>query len=124
MLPYMSGKVAAGMGKQHLMHKGDAAGRPFNVCQNGLDPADNRHAAASYLGKASAMPSPVYSATQPSGETHSLIAVKRGAGPTAEQRRVGKECVSKCRSRWSPYTQDNNKPTQNSTKPRDNNRSS
>src|SRR3546814_5205085 len=27
------------------------------------------------------------------------------AGPTArsEERRVGKECVSTCRSRWSPY---------------------
>src|SRR3546814_12519498 len=23
--------------------------------------------------------------------------------PRAEERRVGKECVSKCRSRWSPY---------------------
>src|SRR3546814_16105950 len=29
-----------------------------------------------------------------------------GSGPTAirsEERRVGKECVSTCRSRWSPY---------------------
>src|SRR3546814_18291372 len=28
-----------------------------------------------------------------------------GAGRTvrSEERRVGKECVSKCRSRWSPY---------------------
>src|SRR3546814_14034973 len=24
-------------------------------------------------------------------------------GPRSEERRVGKECVSKCRSRWSPY---------------------
>src|SRR3546814_13481104 len=23
--------------------------------------------------------------------------------PRSEERRVGKECVSKCRSRWSPY---------------------
>src|SRR3546814_15656320 len=33
----------------------------------------------------------------------------KGSGPTAfsrnrsEERRVGKECVSTCRSRWSPY---------------------
>src|SRR3546814_11262736 len=25
------------------------------------------------------------------------------AGARSEERRVGKECVSKCRSRWSPY---------------------
>src|SRR3546814_6202046 len=27
----------------------------------------------------------------------------RGALPRSEERRVGKECVSTCRSRWSPY---------------------
>src|SRR3546814_8132246 len=27
----------------------------------------------------------------------------RGAAPRSEERRVGKECVSTCRSRWSPY---------------------
>src|SRR3546814_15954927 len=26
-----------------------------------------------------------------------------GLGPRSEERRVGKECVSTCRSRWSPY---------------------
>src|SRR3546814_4795080 len=26
-----------------------------------------------------------------------------GIGPRSEERRVGKECVSTCRSRWSPY---------------------
>src|SRR3546814_11251346 len=26
-----------------------------------------------------------------------------GAGSRSEERRVGKECVSTCRSRWSPY---------------------
>ena len=29
---------------------------------------------------------------------HAIIAVER-----SEERRVGKECVSTCRSRWSPY---------------------
>src|SRR3546814_19149587 len=28
---------------------------------------------------------------------------KAGFGDRSEERRVGKECVSKCRSRWSPY---------------------
>src|SRR3546814_12025790 len=27
----------------------------------------------------------------------------RGPGVRSEERRVGKECVSTCRSRWSPY---------------------
>src|SRR3546814_13658607 len=27
----------------------------------------------------------------------------RSARPRSEERRVGKECVSTCRSRWSPY---------------------
>src|SRR3546814_15492270 len=32
------------------------------------------------------------------------IADQRGGGlPRSEERRVGKECVSTCRSRWSPY---------------------
>src|SRR3546814_13682908 len=30
-----------------------------------------------------------------------LLALQRGR---SEERRVGKECVSTCRSRWSPYT--------------------
>src|SRR3546814_10711833 len=29
--------------------------------------------------------------------------VDREAGRRSEERRVGKECVSTCRSRWSPY---------------------
>src|SRR3546814_3037447 len=29
--------------------------------------------------------------------------VGRGDGARSEERRVGKECVSTCRSRWSPY---------------------
>src|SRR3546814_3475847 len=28
---------------------------------------------------------------------------RRAAGKRSEERRVGKECVSTCRSRWSPY---------------------
>src|SRR3546814_21122466 len=30
-------------------------------------------------------------------------------GQRSEERRVGKECVSTCRSRWSPYHKKNNK---------------
>src|SRR3546814_18785035 len=34
------------------------------------------------------------------GRTHADAACLRGR---SEERRVGKECVSTCRSRWSPY---------------------
>src|SRR3546814_14905797 len=33
----------------------------------------------------------------------------RSFGARSEERRVGKECVSTCRSRWSPYHQKKNK---------------
>src|SRR3546814_1266873 len=36
--------------------------------------------------------------TQPSANTGQLSIARR-----SEERRVGKECVSTCRSRWSPY---------------------
>src|SRR3546814_12039650 len=32
-----------------------------------------------------------------------IPAIKRGIEQRSEESRVGKECVSKCRSRWSPY---------------------
>src|SRR3546814_4957409 len=34
---------------------------------------------------------------------HRRIGIKRCRGKRSEKRRVGKECVSTCRSRWSPY---------------------
>src|SRR3546814_13339877 len=35
--------------------------------------------------------------------TPKLEPFKKGACHRSEERRVGKECVSTCRSRWSPY---------------------
>src|SRR3546814_20963637 len=38
------------------------------------------------------------------GVANSIAAVRAGAKQiSSEERRVGKECVSTCRSRWSPY---------------------
>src|SRR3546814_6948795 len=42
------------------------------------------------------------------GETSATTAVHR-----SEERRVGKECVSTCRSRWSPYHKKKKKNKQN-----------
>src|SRR3546814_12356910 len=48
------------------------------------------------------------SASAGTGKTQVLTArvlrlLLNGADPRSEERRVGKECVSTCRSRWSPY---------------------
>src|SRR3546814_15182789 len=32
-----------------------------------------------------------------------IVDLPPGTGDRSEERRVGKECVSTCRSRWSPY---------------------
>src|SRR3546814_4635526 len=37
------------------------------------------------------------------GAEAELLAVDEAGGGRSEERRVGKECVSTCRSRWSPY---------------------
>src|SRR3546814_19051834 len=37
------------------------------------------------------------------GDTAGFLNVPRIKGTSLEERRVGKECVSTCRSRWSPY---------------------
>src|SRR3546814_19440662 len=36
-------------------------------------------------------------------ELRKVVAAVQGARPRSEGRSVGKECVSTCRSRWSPY---------------------
>src|SRR3546814_16435186 len=37
------------------------------------------------------------------GDRHVLMAIELLQCPKSEERRVGKECVSKCRTRWWPY---------------------
>src|SRR3546814_20251745 len=39
--------------------------------------------------------------------THMLAFLRPGTLPRSEERRVGKECVSTCRSRWSQYNSKN-----------------
>src|SRR3546814_12134119 len=41
--------------------------------------------------------------TDISGLVDGALTVEAGATDRSEERRVGKECVSTCRSRWSPY---------------------
>src|SRR3546814_20659488 len=37
------------------------------------------------------------------GDVGFLLSMQRQGLGRSEERRVGKECVSRCRSRWSPY---------------------
>src|SRR3546814_20368613 len=46
----------------------------------------------------------IFGSTPLSGDQHSSDAVNHTVRGRSEERRVGKECVSTCRSRWSPYT--------------------
>ena len=58
---------------------------------------DGSAAATEYLRKSRAMWSDIVSETTP---------YRRGEMPKnagSEERRVGKECLTQCRSRWSPY---------------------
>src|SRR3546814_12426473 len=51
-------------------------------------------------------------------ETFAKISVKarrHAANNRSEERRVGKECVSTCRSRWSPYHKNKNERARNKT---------
>src|SRR3546814_15126320 len=57
----------------------------------------------------------------PVAVTKAFLAVEGGAAAASaavrsEERRVGKECVSTCRSRWSPYPLKNNNRTKRSQK--------
>ena len=38
-----------------------------------------------------------------SGASYALILFDQNLGDRSEERRVGKECLAVCRSRWSPY---------------------
>src|SRR3546814_5868212 len=44
-----------------------------------------------------------YGRSAPSRFARQATAAPGGDTPRSEERRVGKECVSTCRSRWSPY---------------------
>src|SRR3546814_14681250 len=45
-------------------------------------------------------------------DRHARALEAPGAECRSEERRVGKECVSKCRSRWSPYHNKKKKKTE------------
>src|SRR3546814_15859373 len=57
------------------------------------------------------VPQEVHVAALVCGAGQHLADRRAQAGMRSEERRVGKECGSTCRSRWSPYAQKKNKAT-------------
>src|SRR3546814_15393213 len=70
----------------------------------GQVPVQNEPAACTYAGNACSAhtEAAMRPAARGSCKLQAGLHKKRGAR-RSEERRVGKECVSKCRSRWSPY---------------------
>src|SRR3546814_16134892 len=74
-----------------------------DVCSSDLAPGAKRVSASATASITSAVASmPVFTASTP-------ISVVTSSICRSEERRVGKECVSTCRSRWSPYHSKKNK---------------
>src|SRR3546814_8473732 len=90
--------------KQALAHVYAALGQSSLYLIGAADFETARHAAGIFAGTLRA--SPAYSdvSLELSSDPAELDAA---SGPArllrSEERRVGKECVSTCRSRWSPY---------------------
>src|SRR3546814_18087063 len=80
------------VGEAYRVDQDELAKRPFN-------PKDRRS-----WGKGGSAPLLEYQCDTSS--THGLVFAGAGGFTStsrSEERRVGKECVSKCSSRWSPY---------------------
>src|SRR3546814_1349028 len=73
-----------------------------DVCSSDLHPAgqlDVAHALAAHLGQGD-LDAALFADN--AAVLHALVLAAQ-ALVRSEERRVGKECVSTCRSRWSPY---------------------
>src|SRR3546814_16629612 len=75
-------------------------GQMRNELNRGRAGADDRHLLVAQLGEIGVAPAAAGVVIVPAGgvEDLALELVDR-----SEERRVGNECVSTCRSRWSPY---------------------
>src|SRR3546814_1784242 len=79
-----------------------------DVCSSDLDPVEVLPAAqAAWLPRSAAAPRPEADFRRLDAAPFAALAMPPMPAPTlaerSEERRVGKECVSTCRSRWSPY---------------------
>src|SRR3546814_13281738 len=78
----------------HTWHHPDAM--LVDIVKNGLVPG--KTAPAGYVSDM-----PAYRDILSDQEIIAVLTYIKSSWPRSEERRVGKECVSTCRSRWSPY---------------------
>src|SRR3546814_13933250 len=80
--------------------------RPFGACC-GAEPVDHRVEQRLGAGGVVVLDAVGNAAGEAGGkgvaDRIGAAASRRDARPRSEERRVGKECVSTCRSRWTPY---------------------
>src|SRR3546814_2386080 len=74
-----------------------------DVCSSDLAERQNQSAHRSVAGDAQVEVVPRKARTASLRTRRGRDVVRYGKGDRSEERRVGKECVSTCRSRWSPY---------------------
>src|SRR3546814_5580371 len=76
-----------------------------DVCSSDLSTVSRKlwDAGAGMLGKLNLDQFAMGSSNETSYFGNVISPWPRGGGDRSEERRVGKECVSTCRSRWSPY---------------------
>src|SRR3546814_9889448 len=72
-----------------------------NLAQDAL--TEIRQVIPQQFGAKALPPEPRFYKTKSKNAQEAHEAVRPTASARSEERRVGKECVSTCRSRWSPY---------------------
>src|SRR3546814_3956385 len=80
----------------------DLPATPHDADCQGLKADDERPLRRNPGGGAQRLDAALAGAWRRLGHLHPRLAGGR-VDPRSEERRVGKECVSTCRSRWSPY---------------------
>src|SRR3546814_13919658 len=77
----------------------------FQLCIKGAFVCGTRFAAGDVSGQVRIFLQHVRRCFQPEQHRyhHQIAGAECSTEPRSEERRVGKECVSTCRSRWSPY---------------------
>src|SRR3546814_13188239 len=89
------GRVDAGAGQRYV----EVPVQVYGTLEDGEQPFNRRGSVT--LHRTAEIPGAT-------AEDKSWHIVKSDVAPRSEERRVGKECVSTCRSRWSPYHYKNN----------------
>src|SRR3546814_18088025 len=76
-----------------------------DVCSSDLDPGNFRRSGADLRGPGAGRAGRAELSALPPGAELDASRTATWRLRRSEERRVGKECVSTCRSRWSPYNQ-------------------